>query len=104
VLITAVSKTAFAQGTGMLRRGGTCVLNGLPPGDFPLSIFDVVFRCLCVRGSLVGTRADMKEALAFAADGKVKANVETARLEDINEVLERLREGKVTGRIVLNIS
>jgi propanol-preferring alcohol dehydrogenase len=46
----------------------------------------------------------MKEALAFAADGKVKANVETARLEDINEVLERLREGKVTGRIVLNIS
>ena len=34
VLITAVSKTAFAQGTGMLRRGGTCVLNGLPPGIF----------------------------------------------------------------------
>jgi propanol-preferring alcohol dehydrogenase len=103
VLVTAVSKSAFAQGTAMLRRGGTCVLNGLPPGDFPLSIFDVVFRCLTVRGSLVGTRADMKEALAFAADGKVKANIETARLEDINSVLERLRTGKVTGRIVLKM-
>jgi propanol-preferring alcohol dehydrogenase len=103
VLITAVSRGAFSQGTAMLRRGGTCVLNGLPPGDFPLSIFDVVFRCLTVRGSLVGTRADMKEALGFAAEGKVKANIETAPLEDINGVLERLRTGKVTGRIVLKI-
>jgi propanol-preferring alcohol dehydrogenase len=104
VLITAVSKGAFAQGTGMLRRGGTCVLNGLPPGEFPLNIFDVVFRCLTVRGSLVGTRSDMKEALAFAAAGKVKANIETASLDDINEVLERLRTGKVTGRVVLKIA
>jgi propanol-preferring alcohol dehydrogenase len=103
VLVTAVSKTAFAQGTGMLRRGGTCVLGGLPPGDFPLSIFDMVFRCLTVRGSLVGTRADMKEALAFAAEGKVKANLETASLDDVNDVLERLRTGKVTGRVVLTI-
>lgn len=104
VLITAPSKAAFAQGTGMLRRGGTCVLNGLPPEDFPLSIFDVVFRCLTVRGSLVGTRADMQEALAFAAEGKVKANIETATLDDANNVLERLRTGKVNGRVVLKIS
>ena len=104
VLITAPSKPAFAQGTGMLRRGGTCVLNGLPPGDFPLSIFDVVFRCLTVRGSLVGTRSDLKEALAFAASGQVKATIETATLDDVNNVLERLRTGKVSGRVVLKIS
>ncbi len=103
VLITAVSQGAFAQGTGMLRRGGTCVLNGLPPGDFPLSIFDVVFRCLTVRGSLVGTREDMKEALAFAVQGQVKANIERQPLEAINDVLERLKTGKVNGRIVLQI-
>jgi propanol-preferring alcohol dehydrogenase len=104
VLITAPSKAAFAQGTGMLRRGGTCVLNGLPPGDFPLSIFDVVFRCLTVRGSLVGTRSDLKEALAFAASGQVKATIETTTLDDVNNVLERLRTGKVSGRVVLKIA
>src|SRR5678816_1995960 len=32
VLVTAVSTIAFKQAIGMLRRGGTCVLNGLPPG------------------------------------------------------------------------
>jgi alcohol dehydrogenase, propanol-preferring len=104
VLITAVSKGAFAQGTGMLRRGGTCVLNGLPPGDFPLSIFDVVFRCITIRGSLVGTRSDLKEALAFAAAGQVKAHIETTTLDNVNEVLQRLRNGKVSGRVVLKIS
>jgi alcohol dehydrogenase, propanol-preferring len=62
------------------------LLTGLPPGEFPLSIFDVVFRCLTVRGSLVGTRSDLQEALAFAADGQVKANIETTTLEDVNNV------------------
>ena len=104
VLITAVSKIAFAQGTGMLRRGGTCVLNGLPPGDFPLSIFDAVFRCLTIRGSLVGTRSDLQEALAFAAAGQVKAIIETSTLDNVNEVLERLRIGKVSGRVVFKIA
>lgn len=104
VLVTAVSDAAFALGTAMLRRGGTCVLNGLPPGTFPMSIFDVVFRCLSVRGSLVGTREDMSEALAFASAGKVKAEVEVAALEDINSVLHRLRTGKVSGRVVLKMS
>jgi propanol-preferring alcohol dehydrogenase len=104
VLITAVSKEAFAQGTGMLRRGGTCVLNGLPPGNFPLSIFDVVFRCITIRGSLVGTRSDMKEALAFAAAGQVKARIEMSTLDNVNEILQRLREGKVNGRVVLKIA
>lgn len=28
----------------LLRRGGTCVLNGLPPGEFPASIFDLVLN------------------------------------------------------------
>jgi alcohol dehydrogenase, propanol-preferring len=38
VLITAPSVSAFQQGIGMTRRHGTCVLVGLPPGDFPLPI------------------------------------------------------------------
>ena len=92
------------SGHGHAPPGGTCVLNGLPPGDFPLSIFDVVFRCLTVRGSLVGTRSDLKEALAFAADRQVKANIETTTLDDVNDVLERLRAGTVNGRVVLKIA
>jgi len=103
VLVTAVSTAAFKQALGMLRRGGTCVLVGLPPGEFPVSIFDVVLNRYTIRGSIVGTRMDLQEALMFAADGKVKSTIETTPLESINEVFEKLRNGKVQGRIVLGI-
>lgn len=101
VLITAVSPPAFRQGVGMLRRGGTCVLVGLPPGEFPLPIFEVVLKRLTVRGSIVGTRKDLREALRFAAAGKVRCSVETAPLAAVNEVFGRLRRGEIRGRVVL---
>ena len=74
VLITAPSLGAFKQGVGMTRKFGTCVLVGLPPGEFPTPLFDVVANCITIRGSFVGTRHDMAEALAFGASGKVKAD------------------------------
>ena len=101
VLITAVSPPAFRQGVGMLRKGGTCVLVGLPPGEFPLPIFDIVLKRLTVRGSIVGTRKDLREALRFAAEGKVRCAVETAPIEAVNDIFGRLRRGEVRGRIVL---
>ena len=104
VVVTAVSPIAFKQAVGMLRRHGTCVLVGLPPGDFPVSIFDVVLNRYTLRGSIVGTRQDLQEALAFAAEGKVKATIEQLPLESINDVFARLKEGKVKGRVVLKLA
>jgi propanol-preferring alcohol dehydrogenase len=101
-LVTAVSQTAFGQALGMLRRRGTAVLNGLPPGSFPLSIFDMVMDGTTVRGSIVGTRLDLKEALAFAAEGKVKAVIKKDKLENINDVFERMRHAQIEGRSVLD--
>ena len=64
----------------MARRRGTVALVGLPPGNFPTPIFDVVLKRVTIRGSIVGTRKDLAEAIAFAADGKVKATTTTRRL------------------------
>jgi propanol-preferring alcohol dehydrogenase len=102
VLITAPSLPAFKQGIAMTRKVGTCVLVGLPPGEFPIPLFDVVANCISIVGSFVGTREDMAECLAFAADGKVKADIELQPLTAINTVFERLEHGDVAGRIVIN--
>jgi Zinc-binding dehydrogenase len=88
----------------MLRRGGTCALVGMPPGEFPTPIFDVVLKRLTIRGSIVGTRKDLEEALQFAGEGKVTASVEGQPLEAINTVFDRLRRGDVQGRVVLQIA
>jgi len=104
VLVTAASPSAFSYGLSVLRRKGTMSLVGLPPGDFPLSIFDVVLNRKTIRGSIVGTREDLAESLAFAAEGKVAVNYETARLEDINQVFERMKAGTIDGRVVVEFS
>lgn len=104
VLITAPSLSAFKQGIAMARKRGTCVLVGLPPGEFPVPLFDVVANCITIRGSFVGTREDMAEALAFAADGRVKADIELQPLSAINTVFDRLEHGDVPSRVVLDFA
>ncbi len=103
VLVTAVSNTAFEQAVGMLRRHGTMSLVGLPPGSFPLPIFEIVLKRITVRGSIVGTRNDLAESLAFAGDGKVAAHFEWDRLENINAIFDKMRAGAIDGRIVMEI-
>ncbi|WP_300620327.1 alcohol dehydrogenase AdhP [Dokdonella sp.] len=103
VLVTAVSPTAFNQAIRLARRRGTVSLVGLPPGDFATPIFDVVLKRITVRGSIVGTRRDLAEALEFAAEGKVRAHLHKARLEDINGVFADLRAGRVDGRVVIDL-
>lgn len=103
VLVTAVSNAAFGQAVGMLRKGGFMSLVGLPPGDFPLPIFDIVLNRKTVRGSIVGTRNDLREALAFAGEGAVKTHFSWDRLENINAIFDKMRAGKIDGRIVMEI-
>lgn len=103
-LVTAVSPIAFNQAMNYTRRGGTVALNGLPPGEFSMSIFDMVLNGTTVRGSIVGTRLDLQEALDFAAHGKVKATVEAVSLSEVNNVFSRMHEGKINGRMVLDMS
>jgi len=102
ILVTAVSTAAFAQALKMVRRKGTISLVGLPPGEFPTPIFDVVLKRITVRGSIVGTRRDLDEAIAFAAEGKVRAEITKAPLADINAIFERMKAGKIDGRMVLD--
>lgn len=102
-LVTAVNTQAFAQATGMLRRHGTMSLVGLPPGSFPLPIFDVVLKRLTIRGSIVGTRLDLAESLSLAADGYVSTHFEWDKLENINAIFDRMKAGQITGRTVLEI-
>ena len=63
-----------------------------------------MLKGLSLRGSIVGTRLDLAEALAFAADGKVHATVEMQPLSAVNSVFDRLRTGKVDGRVVLDMT
>ena len=106
-VVTAVASKAFEQAVLMLRPGGTVAYIGLPGGksdEIRASISAITNWELSVRGSNVGTRQDLNEAVAFAANGLVKATIRTAELEQINEVFDEMRQGKIVGRVVLKLA
>lgn len=102
VLVTAVQPAAFEQAIGLVRRGGTVVLVGLPPGDFAAPIFDIVLKGLTIRGSIVGTRQDMAEALEFYTRGLVEPFVTRAHLYETNDILGDMADGRIAGRVVID--
>jgi propanol-preferring alcohol dehydrogenase len=103
VVTLATQVAAFKSSIKMTRKHGIVSCVALPDGDFGTPIFDVVVKCLSIKGSFVGTRQDLNEALDFAARGKVKCTVVTTSFDNINKAIKTLRTGKVQGRIVINI-
>jgi alcohol dehydrogenase, propanol-preferring len=103
VIATAVSAKSFRAAFDALRPGGRLVIVGLPPEEMPVPVFDLVLKGISVMGSIVGTRKDLQETLDLAARQLVTCEVQTARLEDINDVFGQLRAGEIKGRVVMQI-
>jgi propanol-preferring alcohol dehydrogenase len=84
VLCLAYTSSAFTSSMAMIRKKGTLVCIALPPGNFEMPIFDLVMKCITVKGSLVGTRADMTEVMELGARGKVQCNITKGYIKDIS--------------------
>jgi NAD+-dependent secondary alcohol dehydrogenase Adh1 len=94
---TDATHAASAQ---MLARGGTYSVIGYG-GTVSIPSPDLVVNEHAVVANLVGTWIDLYEVLRLHADGRITLKVETHPLDDVNDVLDKLREGEVTGRAVL---
>jgi propanol-preferring alcohol dehydrogenase len=98
----AVAPRAFEQAYASLRRGGTLVFVALPAdNEVKLPIFETVLNGITVVGSIVGTRADLREVFALHAAGKTTVIRETRSLADVNEAIADVEAGRVAARIVL---
>lgn len=106
-VVTATSAKAFEQSVGVLRNGGSVSWIGLPGGkqdEIRLSISGVVNVEATIRGSNVGTRLDLQEAVEFAANGLVRAHTSQEPIENINDIFARMKAGKINGRVVLALA
>ena len=97
----AVSPAAFEQAYRSLRRGGTLVFVALPAdNEVTLPIFETVLNGITVVGSIVGTRADLREVFELHAAGKTRVTREVRPLDGVNEAMEEVEAGRVAARIV----
>ncbi|KAF4213332.1 hypothetical protein CNMCM8980_000678 [Aspergillus fumigatiaffinis] len=107
-LVCNASNAAYAQALLMLRFSGTLVCVGIPEHT-PLPIATatpgiMIGKHYTITGSAVGNRTEAIETLEFAARGVLKAHVRTEKLENLTSVFQEMGEGKVQGRVVLDLS
>ncbi|KAF3918251.1 Zeta-crystallin [Orbilia brochopaga] len=105
VLLLAVTERPFQQATEYVRARGTVVCIGLPANAYlKAGVFDVVTRMITIKGSYVGNRQDTAEALDFYSKGLIKAPFQVVGLSQINEVYQKMHEGTIVGRYVVDTS
>ena len=95
---TATARTAF----GALRKGGKLVQVGLFGGEMTLPLPLMAIRALTVQGSYVGSLKELRALVALAQDGGIAAMpVTKLPKSQANAAMQRLRDGQVIGRLVL---
>ncbi|MBY7147336.1 zinc-binding dehydrogenase, partial [Levilactobacillus brevis] len=102
--VTAVNKDAFTQSVNALKPDGKLVAVALPQGDMELNIAKTVLDGISVRGSLVGTRQDLAETFQFGAEGKVHPIVKTRRLDEVNDIIDVMKNNQIVGRMVVDFT
>lgn len=102
--ITAVTTEAFTTSVNALRPDGRLVAVALPKGDMALNIDKTVLDGIQVAGSLVGTRQDLAETFQFGSEGKVKPIVKTRRLDEVNDIIDEMKQNKIVGRMVVDFT
>jgi alcohol dehydrogenase, propanol-preferring len=100
-LVTSAAKAAYDTAFYSVRPSGTLLVVGLPAENICFPPILMAAREIRMQASAVGTREDLSEILDMAAHGKVRCQVAARPLAEANEVLEQLRRGNISGRIVL---
>jgi alcohol dehydrogenase, propanol-preferring len=101
VLVTSAAKAAYDAAFPCVRPMGVLLVVGLPADSLCFSPISMAGTEIRIQASAVGTRQDLREVLAMAAEGKVRCQVTARPLPSANEVLDDLRHGRIAGRAVL---
>ena len=101
LLCTAPARLDWISYVRTLKPNGVLCLVGAPPGLLQIPAAQLLTSQRVICGSDIGSRADIRETLAFAAAHGIGAQVETAPMTDVNAALQRVRDNRVRYRMVL---
>jgi propanol-preferring alcohol dehydrogenase len=100
-IVLTGSPAAIEQAFRSLKRTGTLITSGLSTNQYELPIVDTVLKGISIRGSYLGTRADLEEVFRLAQSGVGRAHIETHALDQAPELFETMRRGEILGRAVV---
>ena len=84
-----------------VRKGGRVILGGIHMSDIPVMPYRLLWGERTIKSIANLTRQDAHEFLHMASQVNIKTSVNVMPMSAANEALERLRNGDVSGAIVL---
>jgi propanol-preferring alcohol dehydrogenase len=100
-LVTSAAKAAYDTAFPCVRPTGMLLVVGLPSESLCFPPIQMAALEVRIQASSVGTREDLRATQSMAAEGKVRCQTTARPLSEVNEVLQQLRNGQVSGRLVL---
>ena len=95
---TATARFAFDA----LRKGGKLIQVGLFGGELNVPLPLMPIRALTIQGSYVGNPKELRALVKLAQEGSLQPlPISIVPQREVNDALMRLRDGKITGRVVL---
>ncbi|MEZ5931471.1 MAG: alcohol dehydrogenase [Alphaproteobacteria bacterium] len=89
-------------GLASLRKGGRLIIVGLYGGALPIALPLMPARSLTIQGSYVGTLDELKALVTLGQAGKIPPiPLDPRPLDDAPRSLQDLRDGKISGRVIL---
>ncbi|KAF2498122.1 GroES-like protein [Lophium mytilinum] len=108
VLVLSAANAAYASSIPLLRFGGRVVCVGIPEGAaLPIASAApqiLVAKALSIVGVAVGDRKEAGEVLELAARGVVKTHYRVEKMEKLTDVFEEMDQGRLRGRVVLDLA
>jgi len=105
ILDTVAASHNLDAFTSLLKRDGTLCLVGVPEDPHPSpDISALIFRRRSIAGSLIGGIAETQEMLDFCAEHGIVSDIETIRIQQIDEAYERMLRSDVKYRFVIDNS
>ncbi|OBT42745.1 hypothetical protein VE00_06566 [Pseudogymnoascus sp. WSF 3629] len=84
-----------------VKQSGRIVLTGLGDEKLALPTFSIVHKSVEIRGSLGGTKEELRTVLALISEGKITPDLEEVSFGKVNESLLRLEAGQTKGRLFI---
>jgi propanol-preferring alcohol dehydrogenase len=100
-IVLTAAPSAIPEAFRTLRRNGRLILVGLSTSNYELPLTDTVLKGIEIRGSYLGTHADLEAVFALAAQGAIRPHVHTHAIEETPALLEKMRRGELSGRAVI---
>ncbi|CAF3635741.1 unnamed protein product [Rotaria sp. Silwood1] len=103
-IVTVPLVSAYEQALQSLKQGGRLVMIGVTTKKISIAVNECIAKQIQIVGSLVGTRADLQEALDMARKHNIECKVQTCQLEQINEVFDDMKHCRLIGRMVIDFT